>query len=65
MPEPFTHSELIEAIQSAKQAHHEYETSLLIGKRDPDWAGWYAAYLLGRLGDFVPSSSGELVCSCC
>ena len=60
MSEPITRSELIEALQSARQAHHQYETARLKGKRDPNWAGWYAAYLLGRLGDFVPPS--QLTC---
>ena len=25
----------------------------LDGKRDTQWAGWYAAYVLGQLGEFA------------
>ena len=38
---------------SAGQAHHDYEAHFLRGVRDEHWAGWYAAYVLGRLGDFT------------
>ena len=47
---------LVEALKSAGTAHHEYEKKALKGVRDEEWAAFYAAYVLGRLGDFVPAS---------
>lgn len=44
------------ALDAAGSAHHEYQTNTLRGVRDEQWAGWYAAYVLGRLGDFVSPS---------
>lgn len=41
------------ALLAAGAAHHEYETNFLAGERDEQWPGWYAAYVLGRLGDFA------------
>jgi hypothetical protein len=41
------------AIAAARVAHHEYEENALKGNRDELWAGWYAAYILGRMGDFL------------
>ncbi len=59
MNEP-SRDELVEAIKAASAAHHEYETNALRGERDEQWAGWYAGYLLGRLGDFAaPSALAE------
>jgi hypothetical protein len=46
-------TELIEALRAAGAAHHEYEEMALAGQRDEMWAGFYAAYVLGRLGDFM------------
>lgn len=51
-------SALEKALEQAGEAHHRYEQDVLHGQRDEAWAGWYAAYLLGRLGDFAPP--GEL-----
>jgi hypothetical protein len=48
-----TPEQLKEALDAAGSAHHEYQTTTLHGVRDERWAGWYAAYVLGRLGDFV------------
>lgn len=45
--------ELAEALRAAASAHHEYETNAHGGQRDHRWAEWYAAYVLGRLGDFT------------
>jgi hypothetical protein len=45
--------ELITALSAAGHAHHDYESKFLGGSRDEQWAGWYAAYVLGRLGDFT------------
>ena len=47
---------LTEALSSAGSAHHEYEQTVLKGVRHEEWAPFYAAYVLGRLGDFVPAS---------
>lgn len=44
------------ALKSASEAHHNYQTIFLGGKHDPQWPGWYAAYVLGRLGDFISAS---------
>jgi len=45
--------ELVAALRAAGTAHHDYETNSLNGQRDMHWAGWYAAYVLGRLGEFT------------
>lgn len=47
---------LIAALDAAASAHHEFEQVALTGVRDELWAGFYAAYVLGRLGDFLPPS---------
>ena len=44
---------LVEALRAAGSAHHDYEANHLAGQRDEHWAGWYSAYVLGRVGDFV------------
>ena len=49
--------QLREALAAAGSAHHDYEKNALGGVRDERWAGWYAAYVLGRLGDFVSPSA--------
>src|SRR5258707_3140310 len=46
-------SDLAEALSAAGSAHHEYEQTALKGVRDELWAGFYAAFVLGRLGDFT------------
>ena len=48
--------DLQRSLAAAAVAHHEYEQKSLQGVRDEQWAGWYAAYVLGRLGDFTPPS---------
>ncbi|HSM36522.1 MAG TPA: hypothetical protein VK837_09025 [Longimicrobiales bacterium] len=48
-----TSEELRAALDAAGLAHHEYERNALGGRRDDAWASWYAAYVLGRLGDFA------------
>lgn len=45
--------ELRAALSAAGSAHHDYESRYLGGVRDEQWPGWYAAYVLGRLGDFA------------
>lgn len=51
-----TRDELIQALETAGAAHHEYQTNALQGVPDEQWPGWYAAYVLGRVGDFVEPS---------
>lgn len=46
-------AELVKALQAAGAAHHDFEVNALRGIHDEQWSGWYAAYVLGRLGDFV------------
>ena len=47
---------LVSTLAAAASAHDEYERAVLRGVVDPNWSGFYAAYVLGRLGDFVPAS---------
>lgn len=49
--------ELAQALAAAGTAHHDYEQVSLRGERDERWAAFYAAYALGRLGDFVEPST--------
>ena len=44
---------LEQALNDAGENHKDYELNILHGQRDEQWAGWYAAYLLGRLGNFI------------
>lgn len=46
------HAALIEA----GRAHHDFETVYLNGVRDEQWAGWYAAHVHGKLGNFMAPS---------
>ena len=48
--------ELRDALLAAGLAHHDFEQHTLNGTRDENWAGFYAAFALGRLGDFAASS---------
>jgi hypothetical protein len=48
--------ELEKALSDAGSAHHDYEQVILGGHRDERWAGFYAAYALGRVGDFAAPS---------
>jgi hypothetical protein len=45
--------QIVAALQAAAAAHHDYQANALHGVHDEQWHGWYAAYVLGRLGDFV------------
>ena len=45
--------DLTKALGDAGSAHHEYEQVTLGGKRDEQWPAFYAAYTLGRIGDFA------------
>ncbi len=49
--------ELALALDDAGAAHHDYEEVALAGERDEGWAGFYAAYALGRLGGFAAPST--------
>ena len=49
-------SALAQALSGAASAHHEYEETALKGVRDDLWAGFYAAFVLGRLGDIAAAS---------
>lgn len=49
--------DLTTALSNAGTAHHDFEQVVLSGTRDELWAGFYAAYVLGRLGDFVAPST--------
>ena len=51
-----SHDVLASTLAAAAVAHEEYERAVLKGVVDANWAGFYAAYVLGRLGDFVPAS---------
>ena len=56
MTNPPFDSDLAEVLSAAGSAHHEYEQTALKGVRDELWAGFYAAFVLGRLGDFTAAS---------
>jgi hypothetical protein len=49
-------SDLQEALSAAGSAHHDFEQHALRGVHDEQWAGFYAAYVLGRLGDFTTAT---------
>lgn len=51
-----TRNELASALTEAGAAHHDYEQITLGGKRDEMWPGFYAAFVLGRLGNFAAAS---------
>jgi hypothetical protein len=51
-----TEQQLRDALSAAGSAHHDYESNFLDGVRDKQWAGWYSAYTLGRLGSFTTPS---------
>ncbi len=38
------YEKLIEVLEQAQAAHHEYEQGFLIGARDELWASWYASF---------------------
>jgi hypothetical protein len=44
------------ALAAADGAHDEYERVVLKGVSDNQWSGFYAAYVLGRLGEFATAS---------
>jgi hypothetical protein len=50
------HALLEQTLVAAAAAHEDYERGALRGVVDMQWPGFHAAYVLGRLGDFVPAS---------
>jgi hypothetical protein len=48
---------LTRALADAGAVHHDYEQVALGGERDELWPGFYAAFVIGRLGNFVSSSA--------
>ena len=51
-----TQEDIYHTLLAAAKAHHEYQDNILGGVRHEQWAGWYAAYVLGRLGEFTTPS---------
>ena len=51
-----TQEQLSNSLEKAAKTHHQFETLRLEGERDEQWAGFYAAYLLGQRGDFATPS---------
>jgi hypothetical protein len=51
-----TRSALAEALNAAGAAHHDFERVALKGIRDELWPGFYAAFVLGRFGEFAAAS---------
>jgi hypothetical protein len=45
-----------DALLSAGKTHHEFQESYLNGERHEQWAMWYSAYVLGRLGNFTTAT---------
>ena len=51
-----TRSELSQLLAEVWASHGEFQRVYLEGVRDDLWAGWYAAYMIGRLGPIMPPS---------
>ena len=51
------YSELAAALKAAGSAHHEYEQTVLNGVFDEQWPMFYAAFVLGRIGEFTTPSA--------
>lgn len=56
MPQLPTQEELSALLGETWKSHSEFQENYLDGVRDEMWAGWYAAYLIGRLGPIAPPS---------
>ena len=50
-------SDLAAALKAAGSAHHEYEQTVLNGVFDEHWPMFYAAFVLGRIGEFTKPST--------
>ena len=53
MPDIPNEKQIKHSLIAAAKAHHEFETNYLSGIRHEQWAFWYAAYVLGKLGNFI------------
>ena len=51
-----TIAQLQETLLSAGKTHHEFQENYLNGVRHEQWAMWYSAFILGRLGNFTKAS---------
>ena len=51
-----TQEQLAQALSEAGSAHHDYESDYLKGVRDEQWPGFYAAFALGRVGQFTSTT---------
>ncbi|HEX7098396.1 MAG TPA: hypothetical protein VF377_04085 [Acidimicrobiia bacterium] len=49
-------ADLVVALEGARKAHHEYETVSLAGEPDAMWPAFYAAFVIGRLGEVTSPS---------
>ena len=47
---------LASTLMTADAVHEEYERTALKGMGDDKWPGFVAAFVIGRLGDFVQAS---------
>jgi hypothetical protein len=58
-----TIGEIEAALEGAASSHHEYEKVYLKGVRDENWPAYYAAFVLGHLGnlDIAPSKLTALL----
>ncbi len=52
------YEKLVETLEQAQAAHHEYEQGFLVGARDELWASWYASFTIGRLNNAHISPTG-------
>lgn len=48
--------ELSKLLQEVWDTHSEFQHVYLNDVHDEMWAGWYAAFLIGRLGHIAPAS---------
>ena len=42
-----------QSLIAAAEAHHEFQENYLSGVRHEQWALWYAAFVIGKHGDFI------------
>ena len=51
-----TREELTRLLREAEKAHARYEKNVLGGKRDADWASWYAEFIVNLLREHAEAS---------
>jgi len=51
-----TREELTRLLREAEKAHGRYEKDVLGGKRDADWASWYAEFIVNLLRERAEAS---------